>query len=218
MGKIQTKLQAQAIKCSSSIVYCKPFKGYSFSNSIEKFESAINAYTFFKPLDQNLPYEAALSTCESIVEKHPINSIEAFWNNSLYPFVVSTRGDSFHDVVQAISLLRKQSAWAVDSSSYISLRIDPKSYEPIKDSSSKKISAVLFLKLASISDFGSVETRSSELEYLNPKPSGRLGWYDVAEWVECRNLHELYQSSLKLKLKSNRKISFVSTMLLSEVL
>jgi len=109
-----------------------------------------------------------------------------------------------------------QSEWAVDSSSYITLKIDPLSGKPVKDKPDGKVSAFVYLKLSSLSHINMVKNLVPCAHSLFSHPLERFGWYDLCYWVSCRNLYELYENGRKLKDQSDGKITFTSALLLRE--
>lgn len=212
LSKVQEILGTQAIDCSFSTVFCKPIAGYNCK--IEDMPP-ISAYTFLRPARPNLPYDEVLPLCDELLKKQPSVSLEAYWNNSLYPLVVAIRGENYKTVARCICAFRSHSQWAIDSCSYITLKIDPSQFRPMDDEVDKEIRATIFLKLSSLQDISIVETLLEDTQ--STEPSGVFGWYDFSCTMVCKNLRELYEKTLEIKNKSNGKIIFTSTVLKMEV-
>lgn len=219
LGMIQEKIQkdmaADGVKCAFSTVLCKPFEKEPCKN---ESIPPINAYTFFRPNSKDLPYERVLSLCKEIRKNELDVIVEAYWNNSMYPLVVITRGKNYQSVVENIDRLRKNSEWAIDSSSYITLKINPSNCKPIEDEVNGNVTAALFFKVQSLSDIdiNNVRIRSENVKLLLRCPAEAFGWYDFCDVVLCRNLFDLYEYGQKLKDLSSGKITFTSTALLRE--
>jgi hypothetical protein len=211
LGKIQQKMEEDGIQCSFSTVLCKPFKT-TIVHSKEKL--SVYAYTFLKPIGDSFNYSGVLSLCKEICEGNLNIDIEAYWNNSLYPLIIITRGRNYQDTVESIVRLRKQSETAVDSSSYITLRVDSRTHEPVQDEVNGKVFAIFFSKLAALSKIDVTQTRLPSAQSVLPNPVQSLGWYDVCDYLSFNNLYELYQYGQKLKNESRGNITFTSTLLL----
>lgn len=213
LGNIQSMVNIEGIRCSFSTILCKPFDDQvSHDNDVP----AVNAYTFFKPASENLPYDQVLDLCRSLRGGENRVSSEAYWNNSMYPLVIITRGQDYHSVVEFIRRLRIQSEWAVDSSSYITLKIDSSTHDPVKDETKGIVSAIIYLKLRSLSDIDKIIAHLSGIHTRCPFPAERFGWYDICDIISCKTLYELYENGLKLKTKYKDTITFTSSLLLKE--
>jgi hypothetical protein len=213
LGEIQNLVFRKKINCSFSIHLCKPFKGYS-TPSVGTH--AVTAYTFFKPQNENLPYDDFLAECQGTAENSGL-SIEAYWNNSMYPVLIITGGPSYHDVAKCALDLRTRFDWAVDSSSFFTLKINPGDYKPVADEQKDKFPVLISGKLASIADITKVDLRLENAKNLFEKPLLRYGWYDFCDALWFGSFFELYQYVLEMKKKYKGKVNFTSTVLLEEV-
>jgi hypothetical protein len=124
---------------------CKPLKKYDYEEDI--FES-VNAYTFYKPITPKIPFRDALRLANQICSNRTNTKIKLFWNNSMYPLLVISRGNDFNSVVDCIRDFRVKSTWAVDSCSYITLRIDPETCWPVEDQKNGNVPVVISYKLS----------------------------------------------------------------------
>ena len=214
LGKIQQKISEENIDCSFSITYCKPFLTKNKTNVL--VEDTVSAYTFFRPENQ-IPYDSCLLICKELTQQSDKVSVEGYWNNSMYPLMVITRGASYFDVSNAIRSLRKQCNWAVDSNTYFALKVNSNNMNPKEDEKKGKVDAVIFGKLASLSDLKIAVYRIDDVALpIFPKPFERFGWFDFCDSLSFPSLFDLYNYSRDLKEKSQNRIIFISSILLKE--
>lgn len=211
LSKIQKKMEEEGLICSFSTVLGKRFSTNS-DDTNRKF--AVNAYTFLKPIESTIDYSGILSLSAEVCRENSNVLIETYWNSSLYPLLVVTRGTNYRDILDIILRFRKSCETAVDGSSYITLRVDPTSYQPVEDEVKGKVPAIVFLKLTSVSNIDKIQTLLASVQPVCLSPAESLGWYDVCSYQLFDSLSKLYEYGKRLKNSSEGNIYFTSTMLL----
>ncbi len=222
LSRIQDNLEKEGIICSLSSLLCKPLdEGYKKIDS-----KVINSYTFFKPTDNSKSITEIIQKSKEIVNELG-NSTEAYWNNSMYPILIITHSNNYDEVAKHTQTLRTKADWAMDSSSYITIKVKPNSDEPEQDESCSDFPAIVFMKLSSMAHTPAIHkyvqtTRKGfpKIKYSSDprlmSPLFRFGWYDVCDIVFTKSLTQLYNYVKFLKDRSKGMITYTSTLLLTE--
>jgi hypothetical protein len=216
LTRVQKAFQKKDMICSLSTLLCKPIEeGYKEIQS-----GCINVYTFFKPDFNCLPICDIIKNYKTSTKKLG-NTTEAYWNNSMYPFLVVSHGENYDSVIEQTQNLRAEAEWAIDSSSYVTLKIQQDCDETSADTPCSKIPAMVFLKLSSMKHIEGIrqfikKTRKEfpEIKADPNSPFFRFGWYDVCDIVYANSLSTLYKYVQTLKENSEKTVTFTSTLLL----
>ncbi|MDH5266278.1 MAG: hypothetical protein OEW62_01215 [Candidatus Bathyarchaeota archaeon] len=215
LGTLSKKLSERNIHVSQSLVLCKPF----IEPEPEKTkDSKIRAYTFFKPRSKDLilsGMEAVSRLGQENRETFNVPYRATYWNNSCFPLMVITYGDSYADVVDSIRQNRMQADWAMDSSTFVSLRVSSETLDPVRDERVKAIPAIVFAKPYSFPNIDHVNFRKWNVKTLGwPGCKERFGWFDICDSLEFTSLYDLQRYIINFKKDPRHKIRRTSTLLL----
>lgn len=207
-------LTKSQIRVSPSLILCKPLsQNYLEDNK----EWKIRAYTFYRPQSSRELFDVFSS---KFVEKSSHSSVysECFWNNSGYPFMKITYGNSYEHVINQVQESRMEADWAIDSSTIVSLRVNFESKEPVKDDKVKSIPVIVFVKARRFAKIKEIELRKPGTKIMEWRNSlERFGWYDLCDGFSFDSLHDLYSHILITKKFTDSNIAGSATLLLKEL-
>lgn len=216
LGEIFDRLSEKKIHFSPSLVLGKPF----FKKSEDTVDYPIQAYTFFKPKTTNTfirNLNDFSNYCQNTINASDDYQIEAFWNSGCYPLMTISYGKNYEDVVDLICRIRKETQWATDSSSFISLKIDLNSKSVVKDDPVEEIPVIIYAKTSSFSDLQNMSLRTPKCVTMGwANQMERFGWFDTCDNLVFKSLHELYEHICKIKNNNKNHIAKSSTLLLRE--
>lgn len=213
LGTLSDIMSNMNLHFSASLILCKPITEVHF-DKIKDY--MIRSYTFLKPKSR----DKFLTNLDEFLQQFPnkkVNSTiynDVFLNNSSYPLITVTYGNNYTDVIERTRQIRMNSDWIIDSSSYITLRVDEVTKEAVEDDKTE-VPAIIFLKTNSFPNIDQINFTSSDSGHLWPDSMERFGWYDVCDCLQFRSLNELYMYIKQLKTDSDL-VGATSTLLLKK--
>lgn len=213
IAMLSESLAQKDFRFSPSMLLCKPLT----EQKPEKTgEFKIRTYTFFKPRSKDGILPAAGEILKLIQENTAIpHSVyaEAFWNNSCFPLMMVLHGNNYGNIAECVRQSRLKSSWVADSSTFVTLKIDPTSHNVVEDEKLETLPAMIFSKMYSFPEIGHLQLRTASSRPLLPHPKEVFGWHDICDILAFNSLYDLHNHIVKMKTDSEGKIARTSTIL-----